>query len=95
MSQNSQIQWHDVASVSEIDAVLPLPVGLDDEQLVLFKVEDKIFATINQCSHQQALLSDGYIDGDAIICPIHQAKFHIPTGKDRVLVGIADKSDSI
>jgi nitrite reductase/ring-hydroxylating ferredoxin subunit len=28
-------------------------------------------------------MSDGYVDGDCIECPIHQALFHIPTGDVR------------
>ena len=28
-----------------------------------------------------ALLSQGFVDGDEVECPLHGAKFHIPTGK--------------
>ena len=33
------------------------------------------------CSHAYAHLSDGYVDGDTVECPLHQGLFHIPTGK--------------
>jgi nitrite reductase/ring-hydroxylating ferredoxin subunit len=35
------------------------------------------------CTHEFAFLSDGHVDGDCVECPLHQARFHIPTGEAR------------
>ena len=33
------------------------------------------------CSHAYASMSDGYIEGECIECPLHGAQFNIKTGK--------------
>ena len=35
----------------------------------------------NVCPHAYALLTQGFVDGDTVECPLHEAVFHIPTGK--------------
>ena len=44
--------------------------------------ENGIFATSGWCTHEGAPLSDGYFDAMSatIECPLHQARFHVPTG---------------
>src|SRR5579875_3196162 len=49
----------------------------------IYRLGGQLYATHNICSHEHALLSDGYIEGDCIECPLHQARFHIPTGEVR------------
>ena len=78
---NNNIEWHQVASVDDVDDYLPLPVEVDDHQIALYLVDKKIYATTNICSHEHALLSDGYIEKGCVVCPIHQAKFEICSGK--------------
>jgi hypothetical protein len=38
-------------------------------------------ATHNVCSHEYALLSDGWVENGCIECPLHAAQFDIRTGK--------------
>jgi 3-phenylpropionate/trans-cinnamate dioxygenase ferredoxin subunit len=33
------------------------------------------------CPHAFALLSQGFVEGDKVECSLHEAVFHIPTGK--------------
>jgi nitrite reductase/ring-hydroxylating ferredoxin subunit len=33
------------------------------------------------CSHQEAPLSDGYIEDSAVRCPVHQVLFDLRTGE--------------
>ena len=42
---------------------------------------DELYALENVCPHAYALLTQGFIDGDTVECPLHEAVFHIPTGK--------------
>ncbi len=81
MSAFDELTWHDVADVSQVDDLLPLAVEIAGRFISLYRVKDEIYATANICSHEEALLSEGYIDDDEIVCPIHQARFHIPTGR--------------
>ncbi len=73
--------WHRVASAGEIDEDEPKAVKIGDLEIALYKVDGAFYATADMCTHEAALLSDGWVEGDAIECPIHQARFHIPTGK--------------
>ena len=81
MSEIEQLTWHDVAATSQVDELLPLAVEIGERLISLYKINDRVYATANICSHEEALLSEGYVDDDEIVCPIHQARFHIPTGK--------------
>jgi len=48
--------------------------------IALYAVDGAYFATSNICTHGQALLSDGYLDGHLIECPLHQGLFDVRTG---------------
>ena len=48
--------------------------------LALYHVDGEYFATDNLCTHGQALLTDGYLDGHMIECPLHQGLFDIRSG---------------
>ncbi len=43
-------------------------------------VDGEYFATADLCTHGQASLSDGYLDGELIECPLHQGTFNVKTG---------------
>ena len=49
---------------------------------VLFIYEkDSILAVINKCPHQGAKLNGCTISSDYLICPLHQFKFNLSTGR--------------
>jgi nitrite reductase/ring-hydroxylating ferredoxin subunit len=75
--------WHPVAFVKDIGEDLPLPVDIGDDSIALYNIDGKVYATSNICTHEHAYLSDGYLDGDCIECPLHGARFHVPTGEVR------------
>jgi len=50
------------------------------EPVALYCVDGVFYATENLCTHGQALLSDGWLDGHLIECPLHQGLFDIRTG---------------
>lgn len=39
------------------------------------------FATEDRCSHGDASLSEGEVDGEEIVCPFHLGRFDIRTGE--------------
>jgi nitrite reductase/ring-hydroxylating ferredoxin subunit len=75
------MSWHKVAELSELADGVPFAVGVNDEEIALFLLGEKLFATSNVCTHQHAYLSDGYVDGDCIECPLHGGRFSIETGE--------------
>jgi nitrite reductase/ring-hydroxylating ferredoxin subunit len=74
-------EWHDVATVSEIAEGEAKQVEAAGELIAIFNIGGCLHATSDTCTHEEASLCDGYVDGDTIECPLHQAVFHIPTGK--------------
>ncbi len=75
--------WHVAARVDEVPENEVIGVVVDGEPVALYKVGGVLYATSNVCTHEFALLSDGYVEGDCIECPLHQARFHIATGEVR------------
>jgi|SRR5690554_1776799 len=54
---------------------------VDDVEVALFKIDDKIYALNNICPHQHtALIYDGFLEDDCIVCPVHGWKFNLETG---------------
>ena len=79
--EQASSEWHRVAGVNELKEGEPKSVTIGGWQVALFKIGDAIHAIEDMCTHEYALLSEGYVEGDVIECPLHQARFHIPTGK--------------
>ena len=66
-------------------AVADLPEGealrLDGPApIAVFHTEDGFFAVDDTCTHQDASLSDGWLEGCEIECPLHASRFDLRTG---------------
>jgi 3-phenylpropionate/trans-cinnamate dioxygenase ferredoxin subunit len=48
--------------------------------VALFKLEDDIYAIDDICSHEEARLSDGEVEGEEVLCPKHGSRFNIKSG---------------
>lgn len=48
--------------------------------IALYRLADGFFATADLCSHGEASLAEGDIEGDEIVCPFHLGKFDIRSG---------------
>ena len=72
--------WHEVAEAAALgeDDVLGVRVG--ERQIALCRSGGAFYALENVCTHQYALLSDGYVEDGCIECPLHQGKFALSTG---------------
>jgi nitrite reductase/ring-hydroxylating ferredoxin subunit len=56
-------------------------VEVGDEPVCLINLDGELHAINDTCTHQDASLSDGSIDGDEIECPLHGGAFNIRTGE--------------
>jgi NAD(P)H-dependent nitrite reductase small subunit len=55
---------------------------IDETEVALFKVDNEIYALSNICPHQHsALIYDGFIEDDCVVCPAHGWMFELKTGK--------------
>lgn len=77
MTQN----WTKVATAADVPEDGTLLVDVGAEPICLYNLAGRIYATHGTCTHGQASLADGFVDGENIECPLHQGSFHIPTGK--------------
>ena len=75
--------WVEVAALSDVAPGATLRVAVAGEAVCLYNLDGCVYATQDVCTHAEASLADGFIDGDCIECPLHQAQFHIPTGEVR------------
>lgn len=77
----SRENWVTVTERSLVapDSVVGVKAG--DVDIALYNVDGEIYATHNVCTHAFALLSDGFLEGDIIECPLHGGRFEVKTGK--------------
>lgn len=68
------------AKRDQLTADEPSAVTVGGEQLALYLIDGEVFATHNVCTHQFALLTEGYLEDGCIECPLHQGKFDVRTG---------------
>lgn len=52
-----------------------------DRELAVYNVNGGLFVTENICTHAFAYLSEGYLEGYEIECPLHAGKFDVRSGK--------------
>ncbi|RKS09220.1 3-phenylpropionate/trans-cinnamate dioxygenase ferredoxin subunit [Nocardiopsis sp. Huas11] len=65
-----------VADLSEGEAIrIPGEVPI-----AVFNVGGEIYAIDDTCSHQDASLSEGWLEGCFVECPLHAASFDLRTG---------------
>jgi len=74
-------KWHAAGNLSDITDDQPLSAKIEGKEVGVYVVGGSYYALEDVCPHAYALLSQGFVEGDEIECPLHGAKFHIPTGR--------------
>jgi len=69
------------AKTGDVTEGTAVKVSVGDRDIALFNVGGTFYATAESCTHAYTSLVDGYIDGDEVECPLHGARFSIPTGQ--------------
>lgn len=73
--------WHDVAAADSFEPDVPKVVKVGETRIAVFRLDDGFYAISDICTHEYALLSDGFCEDGKVECPLHQACFDIRTGK--------------
>jgi naphthalene 1,2-dioxygenase ferredoxin component len=73
-------RWIPLCKVDDPIAPHGNALEVEGRAVALFMVDGCRYATSNICTHQLALMTDGYVEGEFVDCPMHQGRFHIPTG---------------
>ncbi len=73
--------WVTVAKKDFLEPGELMYVEVDDEPVCVINLEGELYALNDVCTHEDASLADGTIDGDIIECPMHGGAFYIRTGE--------------
>lgn len=73
--------WTVVASTSELGPGSMLGTEVGGASIAVYNVGGCYYATSNICTHEHVHLSDGYLEGKLIECPLHAGTFDVTTGK--------------
>ena len=74
-------EWTDIGDEDIVEDDDVIQLSLDKARLAVYKISNVVYVTDDRCTHQEAALSDGYLDGRTIECPRHQGVFDVCTGK--------------
>lgn len=72
-----------VADYTDLVNEEPIAVDAGDEEVMVVRVGDAVYAISNLCSHADAWLDSGQLHPETleIECPLHEGKFDLRTGK--------------
>ena len=72
--------WFPAATLQDFATQSCIPVIVDDKALLLVRWQDKFYAFLNNCPHENLPLTGADIEADELICPHHGARFCIFNG---------------
>jgi 3-phenylpropionate/trans-cinnamate dioxygenase ferredoxin component len=73
--------WVRVAAKGDVAEGACIGVRVGDKEVAVYHMDGDFYATANVCSHEYALLTEGWMENGCIECPLHAAQFDIKTGK--------------
>ena len=76
-------EWHRVAACVDVTEGSPLGVTVEGVPVALFMTNGEYFALHDLCTHGAARLSEGFVEGGCVECPLHQGLFDLKTGAPR------------
>lgn len=77
----AMLTFHPVLKEDDLTPGQMKCVEVDGFKVALYNVDGTIYATADTCSHAEASLSEGELDGCIVMCPKHGAKFDVKTGE--------------
>ena len=72
--------WVKAALTKDVSDDSIQQLNINGCKVALYRCVEEYFATSDVCTHAYALLSDGWLDGYEIECPLHGARFDVRTG---------------
>jgi len=74
------LTWIPALAPSELEQYGVALAVVNGTKIALYQVDGEYYATADLCTHGQASLAEGYLDGELIECPLHQGTFNVRTG---------------
>ncbi len=69
-----------IIKISALNNRQPAHALINGLDLVVIKYDDNVSVLYGRCLHRGALMSDGFVDGDNLICGLHGWDYRIDTG---------------
>ncbi len=69
-----------IAQISTLENKKPTHALVNGLDLVIVKFDDNISVLYGRCLHRGALMSDGYVDGQNLICGVHGWDYRVDSG---------------
>ena len=70
-----------IAETSEIPSGQTKAFKIAEKEILVANINGAYYAIGNICTHMRGDLSKGTLEGNAVTCPKHKAKFDVTTGK--------------
>jgi nitrite reductase [NAD(P)H] small subunit len=75
-----------VATTDEVPEGGGLHVERDGRAIAVFRLGDgRLYACGASCPHEDGPLAEGWVEGDAVVCPWHGYDFELATGRGRAV----------
>lgn len=79
----------EVAALIDLPDNAPFAAHAAGVDLVLIRRGTTISALHGRCAHRGALLADGHLEGDLVVCDVHGWRYHVETGISPVNPAVA------
>lgn len=73
--------WIDIGSAAELESTSRLEGELDGYLVRVVRVDGRLYAFEDRCTHDDSPFEDGPIEDCEIICPRHGARFSLQSGE--------------
>jgi glutamate synthase domain-containing protein 2 len=69
-----------IATWDDLEDRKPVHALVADVDLVVVRFDDDVSVMYGRCAHRGALMADGFVDGDNLICGVHYWDYRLDTG---------------
>ncbi len=73
--------WHDIAAAGDIPVGGMFAAEVNGRAVVACHAIEGWFAVDDKCTHAEARLSEGWLRGCRLVCPLHGAAFDVRDGR--------------
>jgi apoptosis-inducing factor 3 len=79
MAEN--VEWRKACRDDELVEGAPRLVKLGEDDVHLVRLDGRVYAVGNKCTHYECKLHEGVLLGRTVVCRCHDARFDVTTGK--------------
>ncbi|MEZ4887258.1 MAG: glutamate synthase-related protein [Chitinophagales bacterium] len=80
ISFNDLISPTSIAKTTDLEDRKPAYALVENTDLVIIKFDEQVSVLYGRCHHRGALLADGFIEGQNLICGVHNWDYRMDTG---------------